>query len=318
MCLTKDYSEAQIIHQSNSYNMLTVLSFGAGQDSTYILYRIVYDRDFRREYVKGRLVVVMSDTGDEHDETYEHVEFITRFCQQHNIEFYFLRTEDGYHPNSWPNLFAAMERTDSIMSVAFNRTCTFNLKIVPVYNFLETWIAKRYYGKKIIHSKSRKAYIKNFAKDYQKIRVIIGIAKGEEERLSEEMPLSWMRKSIERVYPLIEEGIDRQGCQDYINSLKLPLPLPSNCMCCMYLSLQELLWLYRNKRSRYERWVLRERKKIEKWDKRGLPREKNLGVFGEKLLPEKLAEAQEKYGHWTNEQLYEYKMSHGHCVKSGY
>jgi hypothetical protein len=47
--------------------MITILSFGAGQDSTAILYRIVLDPEFRKAYVKGKLVVIMSDTGDEHD-----------------------------------------------------------------------------------------------------------------------------------------------------------------------------------------------------------------------------------------------------------
>ena len=46
--------------------------------------------------------------------------------------------------------------------------------------------------------------------------------------------------------------------------------------------------------------------------------EKNYGVYGTLTLPEKLKRAKEKYGHWTIEQLNEYKMSHGHCVKSSF
>ncbi len=49
---------------------LTVLAFGGGQDSTAILYRIALDKAFRSRYVKGDLLVLMSDTGNEHPHTY--------------------------------------------------------------------------------------------------------------------------------------------------------------------------------------------------------------------------------------------------------
>jgi hypothetical protein len=47
--------------------------------------------------------------------------------------------------------------------------------------------------------------------------MLIGIAKGEEGRCGEAME-KWMRETVERVYPLIDLGLDRQGCQDYIAS----------------------------------------------------------------------------------------------------
>jgi len=40
-------------------NALTVLSFGAGQDSTYILYRIIRDPEYRQLVVKGHFIVVI-------------------------------------------------------------------------------------------------------------------------------------------------------------------------------------------------------------------------------------------------------------------
>lgn len=43
-----------------------------------------------------------------------------------------------------------------------------------------------------------------------------------------------------------------------------------------------------------------------------------MGVFGKKLLPEILEEAIKEFGHLTDAELKEYKMSHGHCVKSKY
>ncbi|QHT70783.1 hypothetical protein GXP67_31115 [Rhodocytophaga rosea] len=56
----------------NEYAEITVLSFGGGQDSTCILYKIIYDPAFRARFVRGHLVVIMSDTGDEHRYTYDY------------------------------------------------------------------------------------------------------------------------------------------------------------------------------------------------------------------------------------------------------
>lgn len=53
---------------------LTLLSFGAGQDSTAILLKLIHDADFRTKYAPQDLIVVFSDTGDEHDETYAHLD----------------------------------------------------------------------------------------------------------------------------------------------------------------------------------------------------------------------------------------------------
>ena len=50
----------------------------------------------------------------------------------------------------------------------------------------------------------------------------------------------------------------------------------------------------------------------------GVGADQNLGVNGKKWLPQALQEATELYGHMTDQELNEYKMSHGHCVKSRY
>ena len=78
----------------------------------------------------------------------------------------------------------------------------------------------------------------------------------------------------------------------------------------------ELVHLYRFHRTDYEEWVQIEANKIQANLHMG---EKNLGIWGKTdLLPEKLVEAMEKHGHMSDEELIEYKMSHGHCVASKY
>lgn len=312
-------------------NDFTVLSFGAGQDSTYILYRIIRDPEYRQSIVKGHFIVVMSDTGNEHDYTYEHVEFIKFLCHENGIEFYFLTADQGFHPRTWPSLSSQMRRNNSIMSMMFPRSCTDNLKIKPFYNFLNVYIAKTFYQKNLPNSTRNKIYIKKFATDHGKINVVLGIASGEEKRVKvskrklKENQLNffekpkkkqnvWMDKCIIKCYPMIADGIDRQKAQDYILVTPWPLPPPSNCKQCPFMSKIEILWMFRFIPQDYYDWVEREQAKINKC----IGLERNLGVKGEKLLPEILKEAIQEYGHWTDEELQEYKMSHGHCVMSTY
>lgn len=319
---------------------LTVLSFGAGQDSTDILYRIVRNPSFKQKYVKGRFIVVMSDTGNEHYHTYEHVQFIINFCQQRNIEFYFL-TNGEYHPRTWPTLVSQYQRNDCIMSLVGPRSCTDNLKIKPIYDFIDHYIAKEYYlyPKKGKRPKGKK-FIKRFASDHGKINVIIGIAAGEEHRLKKSsekekkamqinafkkwkdpIPV-WFRMGINKVYPLIEESITRWDIHEHIKGLQFidepknwPLPYPSNCMFCPYMTKIEVLWLYRNHPDMWDMWVQLEANKIRKCEGNG---KKNLGVKGDKLLTEFLNEAIIEFGSMTDEEIDDHKMSHGHCVMSTY
>jgi len=66
---------------------LTVLSFGGGQDSTVLLEKLIDDSTFRQTYAPGDLLVVMSDTGDEFDSTYEHIGYCQKRCVEAGIDY---------------------------------------------------------------------------------------------------------------------------------------------------------------------------------------------------------------------------------------
>jgi len=260
----------------------------------------------------------MSDTGDEHIQTYEHIAFIQSFCQRHDIEFYFLRPADGYHPAGCFGLIPWLKKNSSIMSKAYAKTCTDNLKIRPIYNFLDEYIGRRIYHEDIPYRQSRKGFIKRYVQRHGKINVLLGISAEEKHRLGKPLRTPWMIECIQRVYPLVELGMTRQRCQDWIVAHGLPLPPPSNCMRCPFLSEVELVWLFRFYPAYFHEWVEMERKKVQKCKTAGIPDNRNLGVNGSRMLPEMLRIALEKYGHWTDAALNDYKMSHGHCVRSKY
>lgn len=296
--------------------LLTVLSFGAGQDSTAILYRLVFDPEFRDKYAPGILLVVMSDTGNEHPDTYAHVNFVKRFCREHGIEFWFLHRDLGFHTEAWATLQTQYERTSTVGSkCGFKKTCSDNLKMKVIYRFLEQWLSEKYR----LSCKNKQGIVQ-FAEKYGPIRMLIGIAAGEEKRIAKTADQGavfgkWFVSSIRRVYPLIEVGWGRAECQAYIRSVGMNVPPPSCCVRCPFKSEVELLWTYRNLPEEYEAWVLNEAAKLKKFEHLG---DRNLGVFGRKSLPVVLAEAQKKYADWTDEQLEEYRMSHGHCTMTSY
>ncbi len=321
--------------QSRDRKSLTVLSFGGGQDSTAILYRIVYDPEFREKYAPGDFLVIQSDTGDEHDYTWTHVQEIKRFCLIHQIEFVHLTADMGYHSPAWPNIIEPQKREEGgefepTLVQLGTKSCTIKTKVDPIYKYLDAWINRKYgYGFKV-NSKTGgcdKRAIKRFAEENGQINMLIGFAAGEESRAEKSALLElvlWLSpeesfwKAIHRQFPLIDLGLTRQGCQEYIRSVGHSVPMPSNCMRCPYMSAEELYWLYLNHRQKYEEWCGWEARKLA----RHVTHEKNHGVFNTKaLIHERLVTVQKKYAHLARAELdvflNEWKMNHG-CGSGGY
>lgn len=292
---------------------LTVLSYGVGQDSTAILVRILHDIQFRKKYVKGHLIVVTADTKNEHVHTYGYRNYIKMLCQKQSIPFYVLDPKD-YATGAWTNgLVGFYQEKDAVGSKAFPKTCTDNLKIKPIYKFLEKYIHEEF---NLTNYGNKKAFYEYLHK-YGKIRVLIGIAAGEEKRASQEPTgMKWFDQCVEKVYPLIEENMDRKACQVAIQNEGYMVPMPSNCILCPFMSLQELLYLYRYQYDDFILWTKLEKAKMEKHKDKG---DKNLGVWGTtRNLWAMLDDAIKLHGHMTKEELEEYKFSHGHCVQSKY
>jgi hypothetical protein len=317
-------------HLTKELNMdkkshLTVLSFGGGQDSTAILLKCIYEPDFKRMYAPEDLIVVMSDTGNEHEYTYDHIKKMKNLCKLHDIPFYFLTNDLGYHTRSWPDLITPQTREEgadlkATMVQLGTKSCTDNLKIVPIYKFLDEYINhKMNYGFNIHKNRGcLKKAIKRFYKEHGSIRVLIGFSEGEESRAFKSSKLQrkqsmtegdiW-EKALNREYPLITCQIDRGKCQELITEYIGYCPMPSNCMLCPYQSNQEILWLYRNHPEQFDLWIEIEQRKIKRYEGKV---DKNHGVYNSnKTLSDKLKLAIDKYGHLTDEELAEYKMSHG-------
>jgi 3'-phosphoadenosine 5'-phosphosulfate sulfotransferase (PAPS reductase)/FAD synthetase len=291
---------------------LTIISNGSGQDSSALIVRIGLDRDVRKDLAPRDLIIVGSDPGNEAPETYAQVEWLRKFCRKHGIEFHFLTPDMGYHNPSWLTLETQWARNDSVGSQkGFKRSCTDNLKIIPLYNFCEDVVPARY-G---IPIKGQKRGLKAFGARFGPMDMILGYTKGEESRCATEEDVAnddeFMRAAVRRRYPLIEWGWTRLDCQAYLRSVGAPVPVPSQCLGCHFKSKLDVWWTYRFYPEWIAKWIEYEARKIAKFANRPGP---NHGVFGKALLPEVLAEAEALYGHMTDEELQAKRMTHGHCI----
>jgi hypothetical protein len=266
----------------------------------------------------------MSDTGNEFDETYQTVRETTELCKRHGIEFVFITPDMGFHTGEWQSLPRFYEAKSAVGSKAYPKICSQRLKIDPIYRFLEHHLGEKYRVKK-----GMKAGFREFAQKWGKIRMIIGIADGEQKRTTEACnnKARWYPESIEHSYPLVEMGMDRKACQDYIKSKGYEIPIPSNCKMCPFLSEEELEYLRRFEPLALEQWVGYEARKLHKFShlnavevktKTGQTRieNKNFGVWGVTYLPEMIEKVRAKFQHWSDAQIKEYRMSHGHCTQS--
>lgn len=311
-----------------------ILSFGGGQDSTTILLKYIYESIYKYTH----FLVIMSDTGDEHPYTYSHVKKMQQICNTRGIEFVFLTNNMGFHRDSWQDLISPQTREfegeefKPSFAILKQKSCTEQLKIGPIYKFIDEWINEKMgYGFKIQPKGRgcRKQAIKKFGKENGNIDVMIGFAKGEEKRMNSALRLQINQRSskkdiyqkyINRIFPLIDMEMGRKECQTYILEKIGHVPFPSNCMRCPFMAPEELLWLHVNYEEKYNEWVKIEEKKLA-WDKYKWPGKKSLPIFLSEMIPTRLKKIKEKYAHLGQEDLRklldDFKMNHG-CGSGGY
>ena len=327
---------------NNNQTKLTVLSFGGGHDSTAILLRLIFDNIFRQAYAPNDLLVVMADTGDEHPYTYAHVKEVEKLCKTHQIDFKFIEAGSIYHSPTALSLYHYLSRNDCIMSATmgvFKKNCSQRIKIDTIYRYMEDYLAGKY-GFTVKKDKNGRPTGKNtfyeYAEQFGKIDILIGFSKGEESRagsnFDKNQTLKWFPLVINRRYPLIEVGMDRADCIELCNKHFNYQVMPSNCLRCHFMSPVELIWLYRNYPKQFTEWETLENNKLVKNapiqaaktvynTSHGLTKndpdfkkDKNHGIYGARTLRQQLDWALEKFGHLTNEQITQIKLTHGSCA----
>lgn len=158
-------------------------------------------------------VVVFSDTGSELPETYATVSAIQVLCEKNKIPFKTVASKlEGSEEGIALHEYYSQKTKPPFLPMVTNPRCTFNFKIYPV----------RRYMKSIIDPTGPKPWASG----------MIGITTDESHR-QRPSDMQW----IANEFPLIELGMSRQDCIDYIAKNYPELKVAkSGCWCCPYSS----------------------------------------------------------------------------------
>ena len=181
-------------------------------------------------------VCIFADTKAERPETYESIRTTSEWL-----------ASKGYDPIVIVSAKKTLEddclNRNALPSVAYGfKTCSQRFKLAPQ----DKW-ANNYEPFKTIW------------KDGDKVTKFIGYDAGEERRADNALKYNRMDKKYNYRYPLIEWGVDREGCVEVIKSEGLPLPGKSSCFFCPNMKKSEIVFLKKKHPDLYERAIEIER-----------------------------------------------------------
>jgi hypothetical protein len=323
---------------------LTVLSLGAGQQSTYLMHLAHHDAAFRERFIGRTYVVAIAATLSEKPATNEHIERLRTIAAARGVLFFYLTPDLGFHTGNWRlGVNGARAATSTIGSVAFPSTCSVSTKIAPFYKWLASFVAERY----ATRHRDYRALLE-FAERYGKIRVQLGFSAEETHRFSSvpdaqtafafsglpdkaKDPL-YRIASVEKVYPLAELGLTREVCVAGLERLGEFVPDASMCDSCHWKSPEQMLAMSVLRPDSWSAWVEAEERKLTAWadddfrrarQKQFTPAAqfKNHGVAGRGrfvdgrwqavTLRDTLADAQRRFAHLTRADLELIDRTHG-------
>lgn len=250
----------------------------------------------------------MIHISEEHPESDAFRERSEALCAERGVPFIHVTPDLGYHSPAWLTLHTQWARNTTIMAARFPKTCSVGLKITPFYKALNAYLA-RTYGYPAQAGRVSRAALYAYAQDHGPIPVMIGFSRGEERRVKP-APSGFMTTTVNRIYPLIDLGLDRRGCQEGIRALGHEVPYPSNCMHCPFHSPLDLMRLHTKHPESFVLWAEFEHRKLtaEKWQS-----SRNHTVMcNDKTLWQNLDDAYAKYGVLSAEELDALRMERGH------
>jgi len=207
-----------------------ILHLGAGVQSSCLAEMIV----------EGELppvdLVLFADTGNEPKWVYAQVRYLKNRFESVNTPFSIVRKEGlglVEHTISGKGRWAAMPLftlNDDGSVGRLRRQCTSEFKIEPCDDEIRGWLvelgqATEKNGRRTV---KQGVYVEN----------IYGISADEQYRAGKRGP-GWQRAS----YPLIDMGMTRTGCEDWLKAHGLRVPHKSSCIICPYHDNSYWKWL---------------------------------------------------------------------------
>jgi hypothetical protein len=215
--------------------MKKIISLGGGVQSTAMLLMSLIGQFEKPD------VAVFCDTGNESAATYSHLEFLRIFAKVRNFPL---------HTISQGNILDNLLNAENFASIPFflmqngkrgmvRRQCTSEYKIKPFLKFARDYAGLRRYE----HCKS------------PIVEKWLGISTDEAHR---------MRDSHERFivnrYPLIELGMSRVDCENWLLANDFVIPPKSSCLICPFHSDREWRFIKNQNNGDFEQTVEFEKK----------------------------------------------------------
>jgi hypothetical protein len=231
----------------SSADLIPILSYGMGVESTAILLRFLEEPD-TFEFDLSQLIVIVAMTGDEWEDTRMDVEqHILPRIREHNIRLVQVARagpsqrdgisvlDDGRRP---PKLYTAgaYKLSDELMSAGTvpsfsgQHRCSLKFKAFVI----ESWLQRNVYASGIRHTFGYNAdELGRVAKSDRAIaRIIFGFNSDEQARVKKGQ--QYDRSYRVGHYPLVEWGWDRQDCHLYIKEVTGVDWQKSACVYCPF------------------------------------------------------------------------------------
>lgn len=214
---------------------MNIVSFGGGTNSTAMIIEM-YKRHIPID------LILFADTGGERPETYSFIKLFNQWLMDHNMPSI---TPVEYFTRKGERLTLEDEclRSKTLPSMAYGyKKCSLKHKIATQHKYC------------IHHPQCREIW-----KRKERINKYIGYDAGEPQRVEHAAERDAADKKYNHVYPLVEWGIDREGCKKAIKAAGLPLPGKSSCFFCPSMKKAEIQELWTIHPDLFERAVTIER-----------------------------------------------------------
>lgn len=155
--------------------------------------------------------IITAETGWEHEYTYKVRDYYVKWLEEHGQTVYIVQEGDIHNDLDRLSIPAWCDN-----GAPLRRQCTAYYKITPIRRKMRELCGLR------LDNKGRT--LKNT------VHMLMGISTDEAERMSDSNR-SWILNR----YPLIDAGMSRASCIDYLKSKGLPVPMKSSCVICPYI-----------------------------------------------------------------------------------
>lgn len=155
--------------------------------------------------------VIFCDTGWERSYSYDILKFYSQWMDNHDLANYTVYTSNLRDDMLTGNI--SMPLYNGKGKGMLKRQCTGTYKIIPFRQKVRQLLGLSYKG-------PVKKYIVN---------VQLGITTDEIERIAPS-DSQWLKNT----FPLVDLGMSREDCTEYLKAKSLPIPGKSSCVGCMY------------------------------------------------------------------------------------